>query len=100
MDTYRAPTEKAVEESYAAARERYAALGVDADQALERALAVPVSLHCWQADDGFTLSHRDDGMRDFWVRHGIASRRIAEYMGRELGTPCINNHWIPEMERV
>ncbi|MGB2780029.1 MAG: L-rhamnose isomerase, partial [Phycisphaerae bacterium] len=43
--------ERAVREGYERAREAYAALGVDADAALERARAVPVSLHCWQADD-------------------------------------------------
>lgn len=48
------------------------------------------------ADDGFTLSHADSGIRDFWVRHGIASRRIAEHMARELGRPCVNNHWVPD----
>ena len=49
-----------------------------------------------KADDGFTLSHADAGIRDFWVRHGIASRRIAEHMAREVGQPCVNNHWVPD----
>jgi len=43
--------DKAVREAYERARSAYAGLGVDADAAIERALAVPVSLHCWQADD-------------------------------------------------
>jgi L-rhamnose isomerase len=30
------------------------------------------------------------------VRHGIASRKVAEAMGRALGTPCITNFWIPD----
>ncbi|KAA5538907.1 L-rhamnose isomerase [Roseiconus nitratireducens] len=33
------------------ARERYAALGVDVDAAVERLKTIPVSLHCWQGDD-------------------------------------------------
>lgn len=49
-----------------------------------------------KADDGFTLSHQDKGIRDYWINHGIACRRIGETMGRELGTPCVNNHWIPD----
>ena len=49
-----------------------------------------------KANDGFTLSHRDDAIRRFWVRHGIASRRIGEALGRELGTPCVVNSWIPD----
>lgn len=49
-----------------------------------------------KADTGFTLSSADAGIRDFWVEHGIVSRRIAEHMARELGQPCINNHWVPD----
>lgn len=48
------------------------------------------------ANDGATLSNYDEGIRSFWVRHGIASRRIGEAMGKALGTPCINNLWIPD----
>jgi L-rhamnose isomerase len=43
-----------------------------------------------------TLSHADAGIRSFWIRHGIASRKIAEAMGRALGTPCVTNFWIPD----
>jgi L-rhamnose isomerase len=46
--------------------------------------------------DGFTLSHRDPGIRQFWVEHCIASRKIGEYFGRELGTPAVTNVWIPD----
>ncbi len=49
-----------------------------------------------KAADGFTLSHRDPAIRDFWVAHGIACRRIAAAMGAALGTPCVNNIWIPD----
>jgi L-rhamnose isomerase len=48
------------------------------------------------ADDGFTLAHADDGIRQFWVEHCIASREIGAYFGRELGTPCVTNVWIPD----
>jgi len=191
-----APSDKAVKLRYAQAREQYAELGVDTDQALARLSLIPVSIHCWQgddvggfesdagiegagimatgnypgrartvaelrldfeqalrlipgpqrfnlhaiyadtagrrverdqlgpghfaswvgwarglgigldfnptffahpkADDGFTLASRDEGIRRFWVRHGIACRHIAAYMGRELGSPCVNNIWIPD----
>ena len=37
--------------SYQEAKERYAALGVDTDAAIETLKTVPVSLHCWQGDD-------------------------------------------------
>ncbi len=51
MSAPEAPRPAAVETAYRAARERYAALGVDTEQALRRAEAVPIALHCWQADD-------------------------------------------------
>jgi L-rhamnose isomerase len=190
-------SDRAVVKAFEAAQARYAEQGVNVEEALNRALAVPVSLHCWQADDvvgfevkedgvsgggilatgnypgrarngdemradldevmrllpgthrvnvhafyaetggrrverdnlqpehfagwldwaksrglgldfnptyfahpkasdGFTLSHPDAGIRSFWVRHGIASRRIAEVIGRKLKSPCVNNHWIPD----
>jgi L-rhamnose isomerase len=181
---------------YSLARERYAAVGVDADRALEKLGRTPVSLQCWQGDDvggfentggkltggiaatgnypgkarnadelradmemacslipgarrvnlhasyaelqgkkidrddyeiehfaawidwaksrklgldfnptyfshpksadGFTLSHRDAGVRRFWIDHGIACRQIAAEMGRRLGSPVITNFWIPD----
>lgn len=181
---------------YDAARARFAALGVDADQALKKLARIPLSLHCWQGDDvqgfeagetgltggimatgnypgrartpdelradldmvwkllpgrhrlalhalyaetggqrvdrdaleprhfqgwvdwararkvgldfngsffshpksaeGFTLSHPDENLRRFWIAHGIASRRIGAFLGRELGSPCVCNLWIPD----
>jgi L-rhamnose isomerase len=48
------------------------------------------------AVDGFTLSHRDPSIRRFWVDHCIASRKIGEYFGRELGSPAVTNIWIPD----
>ena len=51
------------EQAYALAREQYAALGVDTEQALQKLGAVPISLHCWQGDDvgGFEKSGSLDG---------------------------------------
>lgn len=48
------------------------------------------------AADGFTLSHPDDGIRGFWIRHAQACRQIAAWLGQQLKTPCIMNHWIPD----
>lgn len=182
--------------SHQLARERYAALGVNVDAALQALAKLPVSLHCWQGDDvggfehigtalggglavtghypgkarspdelradleqalalipgrhrvnlhacygefggkkvdrdeiepahfrnwiawakenrlgldfnptcfahpkaadGFTLSHRDKGIRRFWIEHCRRSREIGAAMGRALGTPCVTNVWIPD----
>ncbi len=189
------PTETQIISAYQAARERYAALGVDTDAALQTLQTVSLSLHCWQGDDvggfenpggqltggiaatgnypgkarnadelrrdldvvyrllpgshrlnlhaiylesdtpvernaieprhfsgwvdwakankhgldfnptcfshplaadGFTLSHRDPAIRQFWVEHCLASRKIGDYFGRELGTPAVTNIWIPD----
>ena len=48
------------------------------------------------ADDGFTLSHHDDGIRNFWIEHGIACRKIGAEMGRSLESACVTNIWIPD----
>ena len=48
------------------------------------------------ADDGFTLAHQDEGIRNFWIEHCIACREIGAFFGRELGTPTITNIWIPD----
>lgn len=184
-----------IERAYILAKDRYAELGVDTEQALERLARVSISMQCWQGDDvggfenaaslsggimatgnypgrartpaelradvekayalipgkhrlalhafyletdgkkvdrdqvgpehfqgwidwakslgigldfnptffshpksadGFTLTSRKEDIRRFWVNHGIASRKIAEAMGRQLGTACINNVWIPD----
>jgi len=37
--------------SYAEAKAKYAALGIDTDAAIAKLKTVPVSLHCWQGDD-------------------------------------------------
>lgn len=49
-----------------------------------------------KAGDGFTLSHPDEEIREFWIRHCKASRRVGEHFGRELGQPCVTNVWIPD----
>lgn len=183
-------------ERYESARELYARLGVNTDEAVERLKSIPISIHCWQGDDvtgfdhegpltggiqttgnypgkartpeelmedidkvlslvaghhklnlhasyaifeagefadrdelepkhfakwvqfakernlgldfnptffshekvvnGLTLSSPIDEVREFWIRHGKACLRIAEYFANELGQPCAINFWIPD----
>jgi L-rhamnose isomerase len=190
------PTAKQIENAYRLARERYAILGVDTDQALETLAGISISLHCWQGDDvagfespeaalggglavtgdypgrartpaelrqdldmayrlvpgthrlnlhaiyaepggrkvprnellpehfggwvdwaranghgldfnptffahplaesGFTLASYDPAVRQFWIEHGVACRRIGAHFGEELGSPCVTNVWIPD----
>lgn len=188
--------DKSIQTAFDAAKEYYSAVGVDAEEAIDIAAGIPLSLHCWQADDvtglehaeenltgggifatgshpgrarngaelradyekvlgllpgthrlnfhacyaetppgtdrdeltfdhmkgwldwaqgqgihldfnttffahpkadqGFTLSHLDPEIRDFWIRHGKACRKIAEEIAAEQGGPCVLNHWIPD----
>lgn len=184
-----------IKERYLDAKERYAALGVDTDAAIETLKNIPISMHCWQGDDvlGFegassltggiqatgnypgrartpeelmadidqalslipgkhrinlhasyaifedgekvdrdklepkhfkkwvefakerglgldfnptyfshplaseiTLSSPDETIRKFWIDHGKACIKIAEYFATELGTPSLVNIWIPD----
>lgn len=48
------------------------------------------------SESGWTLSSPDRAVRDFWVEHGIACRKIGAYFGKELGETCVTNHWIPD----
>lgn len=49
-----------------------------------------------KAADGWTLAHPDKAIREFWINHGIACRKVGAAMGEALGTPCVTNVWIPD----
>lgn len=49
-----------------------------------------------KASNGFTLSHPDSGIRQFWIEHCIASREIGAAMGKAVGSPTVTNVWIPD----
>ncbi|CCJ87142.1 L-rhamnose isomerase [Cronobacter dublinensis 582] len=46
--------------------------------------------------DGFTLSHANPEIRQFWIEHCQASRRVSAAFGEQLGTPSVMNIWIPD----
>lgn len=48
------------------------------------------------ADSGFTISSADENVRNFWIKHCKASRKVAEYFGKELGQTCCTNFWFPD----
>ena len=48
------------------------------------------------ANDGYTLTHPDAAIRNFWIQHGIACRHIAADAARQLGSPAVTNVWIPD----
>lgn len=49
-----------------------------------------------KASSGLTLSHPKKETRDFWINHGKACLKIAEYIGKELHQSCLMNIWIPD----
>lgn len=49
-----------------------------------------------KAAEGFTLSSKDKGIRDFWIEHVKRCRKIAAFIGKQLGSTSIHNIWIPD----
>ena len=56
------PSEKNIQQAYALAKERYAAYGVDTDQALAALSKIAISLHCWQGDDVGGFEHSEGNL--------------------------------------
>ena len=46
--------------------------------------------------DNLTLSSPDESVRRYWINHGIACLKIAEYFANATGEPCVMNIWIPD----
>jgi len=90
MDTAEAPDRDAIELRHFApwvdwARDR--GLGLDFN---------PTFFGHPKAADNLTLSHPDPGIRAFWIEHGRRTREIAAGIGAALGSPCVNNIWVPD----
>ncbi|WP_333897329.1 L-rhamnose isomerase [Mixta calida] len=67
--------------------------------AKERQLGLDFNPTCFShalSADGFTLSHADAGIRQFWIDHCKASRKISAWFGEQLGTPSVMNIWVPD----
>ncbi|MCP1436800.1 L-rhamnose isomerase [Erwinia persicina] len=48
------------------------------------------------SENGFTLASANKEIREFWIEHCKASRKISAAFGEQLGTPSIMNIWIPD----
>ena len=69
------------------------------DWARSRGLGLDFNPTCFshpKSAQNLTLSHPDAEIRNFWIRHCIASRKISDAMGRELGNPAVMDIWIPD----
>lgn len=67
--------------------------------AKKRGIGLDFNCTCFShklADDGFTLSSKNEKIRKFWVEHTKRCRAIAAEMGKQLGTPSVHNIWIPD----
>jgi L-rhamnose isomerase len=67
--------------------------------AKEREMGLDFNCTCFShplADDGYTLSSKDEKTRKFWVEHTMRCRAIGAEMGKQLGTPTVHNIWIPD----
>lgn len=49
-----------------------------------------------KADDGMTLAHPDPSIRQFWIEHCKRTRAIGAEIGKQLGSACVNNIWVPD----
>jgi len=69
------------------------------DWAEQHGLKLDFNATCFshpRAESGFTLSSKDDLIREFWIEHVKRCRIIAAFMGGKQGSPCIHNLWIPD----
>ncbi len=69
------------------------------DWAKKRKIGLDFNCTCFShplADDGFTLSSKNPKIRKFWIEHTKRCREISAEMGKQLGTPCVHNIWIPD----
>lgn len=47
-------------------------------------------------ENGLTLSSKKEEIRKFWVEHLVRCRAISAEIGKQLGTPCVHNTWVPD----
>ncbi|MDR7342491.1 L-rhamnose isomerase [Pantoea alhagi] len=67
--------------------------------AKERQLGLDFNPTCFShplSADGFTLSHADSQIQQFWIDHCKASRKVSAWFGEQLGTPSVMNIWVPD----
>ena len=69
------------------------------DWCQEQGIGMDFNASCFshpRAADGFTLSSKNEENRKFWVEHVKRCRAISAEAGKQLGSPCVHNTWIPD----
>lgn len=67
--------------------------------ARDRQLGLDFNPSCFSHElsaDGFTLAHGNADIRQFWIEHCQASRRVSAYLGEQLGSASVMNIWVPD----
>ena len=67
--------------------------------ARDRQLGLDFNPSCFSHElsaDGFTLAHGNAEIRQFWIEHCKASRKVSAYLGEQLGSPSVMNIWVPD----
>jgi L-rhamnose isomerase len=67
--------------------------------AKERKTGLDFNCTCFahpKAESGFTLSHSDPSIRNFWIEHVLRAREISAFLGKKQGSACLHNLWIPD----
>lgn len=69
------------------------------DWCKEQGIGLDFNASCFshpRAADGYTLSSKNEENRKFWVEHLKRCRAISAEMGKQIGSPCVHNTWIPD----
>ncbi len=69
------------------------------DWCKEQGIGMDFNASCFshpRSADGYTLSSKNEENRKFWVEHLKRCRAISAEMGKQLGSPCVHNTWIPD----
>ncbi|WP_062743211.1 L-rhamnose isomerase [Erwinia persicina] len=67
--------------------------------ARDRQLGLDFNPSCFSHElsaDGFTLAHSNAEIRQFWIEHCQASRKVSAWFGEQLGSPSVMNIWVPD----
>jgi L-rhamnose isomerase len=70
-----------------------------ADWARSRAIGLDLNATMFahkNASDGFTLSHPDKNIREFWIEHAKRCRAISAFFGLGLNKISVMNLWVPD----
>ena len=65
----------------------------------DRQLGLDFNPSCFSHElsaDGFTLAHVNAEIRQFWIEHCQASRKVSAYFGEQLGSASVMNIWVPD----